>query len=295
MSLQMIDFTKIQIPDKCGNTLLQNRLLSFERNVNEDTGELDISEERTAEYKNMKFKIYPSGRVILMGSWHKFAKEGYNSSDFNIRDFRLAVFDFCKSFDLNPNELRLLQFEAGVNIVPPMQIRSVLRAFVCSSDGKVSFSQMRSKTGSSLGVEMYRNEYGIKVYDKSKQYKLSNDLMRYEIKFTSSKLFRREFGVEYLSDLMLLCKWLRISMRVENSVKDLILNEPTFEISGLSSVKKNFIVQSSVSNFWKELNRRQRMRSKIKMKKMVEQYARSDLKSAIQTRVREKLLQLTAI
>jgi hypothetical protein len=291
----MIDFTKIQIPDKCGNNLLQNKLLSFERNVNEDTGELDESEERTAEYKNMKFKIYPSGRIILMGSWHKFAKEGYNSSDFNLQDFRLAVFDFCRFFDLNPNELRLLQFEAGVNIVPPLQIRSVLRAFVCSSDGKVPFSQMRSRTGSSLGVEMYRSEYGIKVYDKSKQYKLLNELMRYEVKFTSSKIFRREFEVEYLSDLMLFCKWAKISKKVENSVKDLILNEPTFETSGMSSAKKNFIVQSSISAYWRELNRRQRMRSKIRMKKMVEQYARSDLKSDIQTRIREKLLQLTAI
>ena len=167
---------------------------------------------------------------------------------------------------MNPNELRLLQFEAGVNIVPPLQIRSVLRAFVCSSDGKVPFSQMRSRTGSSLGVEMYRSEYGIKVYDKSKQYKLLNELMRYEVKFTSSKIFRREFEVEYLSDLMLFCKWAKISKKVENSVKDLILNEPTFETSGMSSAKKNFIVQSSISAYWRELNRRQRMRSKIRMK-----------------------------
>jgi len=291
---QMIDFTKILIPSRYGNSLLANDLLSFARNVNEDTGEIAESEERTAEYKNMKFKIFPSGRIILQGSWHKYSNDGRNHSDFNLSSFRAAVIQFCDKFTLDPTELKLLQFEAGVNFAPPERIETVLRSFVCSNNGSVPFSQMRSKVGSSLGIEMYRTEYGIKVYDKSKQYNLPSELLRYEIKFTSSKIFRRAFKVEFLSDLTLHCKWHLISSKIRYSLKDLILKEPSFEMSCLSQSKRNFIIESSVDSYWKGLNRRQRMRSKIRLQKYVEQFARSDLKESLHVRIKEKLFQLAA-
>jgi len=290
----MIDFTKILIPSIHSDSLLRHHLLSFARSVNEDTGEITESEERTAEYENMKFKIYPSGRIILQGSWHKYFDGGRNHSDFNLSSFRAAVIQFCDKFELDPTKLKLLQFEAGINFVPTERIETVLRSFVCSNDGRVSFSQMRSKVGSSLGIEMYRTEYGIKVYNKSKQYNLSSELLRYEVKFTSSKIFRREFKVEFLSDLTLFCKWHLISSKVRYSIRDLILKEPSFSLSSLSQSKRNFIIQSSVDSYWRGLDRKQRLRSKIRLQKYVEQFARSDLKESLHSRIKEKLFQLAA-
>lgn len=290
----MIDFTKILIPSIHSDTLLRHELLSFARSVNEDTGEITESEERTAEYENMKFKIYPSGRIILLGSWHKYSAGGRNHSDFSLTNFRAAVNQFCNTFALDAKELKLLQFEAGLNITPPERIETVLRSFVCSNNGSVPFSQMRSKVGSSLGIEMYRTEYGIKIYNKSKQYNLAKELLRYEIKFISSKKFRREFNVEFLSDLTLFCKWHLISSKVRYSIRDLILKEPSFSLSSLSQSKRNFIIQSSVDSYWKGLDRKQRLRSKIRLQKYVEQFARSDLKESLHSRIKEKLFQLAA-
>jgi len=156
------------------------------------------------------------------------------------------------------------------------------------------FEVIVSKIGSSLGIEMYRTEYGIKVYNKSKQYNLPNELLRYEVKFTSSKIFRREFKVEFLSDLTLFCKWHLISSKVRYSIRDLILKEPSFSLSSLSQSKRNFIIQSSVDSYWRGLDRKQRLRSKIRLQKYVEQFARSDLKESLHSRIKEKLFQLAA-
>jgi len=91
----MIDFTKILIPSIHSDSLLRHDLLSFARNVNEDTGEIRESEERTAEFQNMKFKIYPSGRIILQGSWHKYSMVGIiQTSTFLV--FVQPLFNFVK-------------------------------------------------------------------------------------------------------------------------------------------------------------------------------------------------------
>ena len=86
----MVDFVKVWVP--CSEHLLNNELLSFERKLNERTGEVKSFVE--AEYDSLKFKLYDSGGLRLQGSQHKFFNGGvFNYDDYSQSDLEFTLGD----------------------------------------------------------------------------------------------------------------------------------------------------------------------------------------------------------
>lgn len=277
----MIDFTKILIPARCTPVLMTHPELSFERNVNEDSGAINTNEPRAAQFRCMRFEVFPSGRAVLLGSWHKLHHNGNNHEPFTFAQFIHSVDAFCKLFGLLPSELRLLQMEFGLNFQPPISSKELFRTFVCNSKGN-PFGAMRSHCGTSLGIVCELTEYSIKIYDKGNQYSLPFDLVRFEQKVTCGKYIRR-MGIVHLSDLLRPEVWHQLSIELVKTQQALIMREPSINIQLLTTKRQLFIANAGNANFWHQLSPKERLKAKTKLTEYVQKYATTNLRSELKT------------
>lgn len=268
----MIDYTKIEISADAAAYLLRHNDLSFETYVNEDTAEQTHSRPRMAKYEGMEFYYYSSGRMTLQGSWHKYYCGGRNHSDFSLAQFRCAVIKFCRTFEVNPNELKILQLEFGVNITPPIAPQQVIDALVGNGKGN-GFSEMRTNKGRSIGVNMYLTNYGVKIYDKGAQYALPYPVLRIEKKYLNWCKYRSAFGIYTVTNLLNPDAWTALSNDLLNTVGQLVIKEPSLEFDQMTIKEKFFITQAADAKWWrKPLTPKKRLAAKKKIDRLVNKY-----------------------
>lgn len=288
----MIDYAKIEIPPEYGSQLEAHPRLSFRQPVDVQTGEYEDTDTREAEYRGMIFTSYPSGRITLRGSWHKYFHGGTNWQDFSLTQFREAVREFCHTFDLDPTRLQLLQLEAGVNITPPLPTRETLRAFVCNGKGR-AFGAMNSEKGRSLGVYVKpADSHKLKVYDKGQQYRRPDPLMRFERKYTSWCRFAEKFGIHSLSDLLHVDAWNKLADHVLEAFGGLIIREPTVDPKTLPPGKRLFFAEAGRAEYWREITRKERYKARERLRRIVRDFGTGDLHEGLRTRIDAKLKEL---
>lgn len=287
----MIDYAKIEIPPEYGSQLEAHPRLSFRQPVDVQTGEYEDTDTREAEYRGMIFTIYPSGRITLHGSWHKYFHGGTNWQDFSLTQFREAVREFCYTFDLDPTRLQLLQLEAGVNVTPPLPTRETLRAFVCNGKGN-AFGSMRSDKGQPLGLELYLTDYGLKVYNKGAQYGLSYPLMRFERKYTNWCKFAAKLGIHSLSDLLHVDAWNKLADHELDAFSGLIIREPSIDPEQLPPGKRLFFADAGRAGYWQEITRKERHKARERLRRIVQDFGTGDLYADLRTLIDAKLREL---
>jgi hypothetical protein len=66
---------------------------------------------------NLEFKLFPSGRIQISGSLHKYWNNGYhNYNAFNLNHVLEVIKDLEMKFGIDPFNMRLENLEFGVNI-----------------------------------------------------------------------------------------------------------------------------------------------------------------------------------
>jgi hypothetical protein len=276
----MIDYAKIEISADAAAYLLTRNDLSFETYVNEDTAEQTHSRPRMAEYEGMEFYYYPSGRMTLHGSWHKYYCGGRNHSDFSLAQFQCALMQFCRTLKVGPDELKILQLEFGVNITPPILPQQVIDALVGNGKGN-GFSEMRTTKGRSIGVNMYLTNYALKIYDKGAQYRLTYPVLRLEKKYINWCKYRSAFGIYTMADLFSPNAWDALSIDLMKTVGQLVIKEPSLEFDQMTIKEKFFITQAADAKWWKAIPPKKRLSAKKKIDRLVDKYGWGSLHNDI--------------
>lgn len=194
----MYDYVKIVINNiSFANDLLNNALLNFSSPIILNTGEFK-DHLKTADYKNLIFMIYISGRVEIKGSLHKYWNDGkHNYNDFNLRAIRETIKDLHEKFNINPSLARLSNLEVGLNIITPFNPNDLLSSIIAFKSS--SFNQMRTK-GPGFGKDVYFQQFGVKFYNKAMQYFRHENILRFEKKYI--KMICLGWGDVFLSDLL---------------------------------------------------------------------------------------------
>ena len=286
----MIDYTKILLLNEDGARLLRHPELSFRRPVDEQTGELNETDARCADYCGLTFTHYPSGYTTLHGSIHKYAQGGTNWGDFNFTKFQATIAELCERFDLDPTTMHLLHLEAGANIVPPIPTPDALKAFVCHREGH-PFSSMRTQGGTSLGLELYRDQYGIKIYDKGRQYGLPSHLLRFEVKFTKGKPLN-VLGIHTVGDLLNPWAWDALRDRVLGIFDELHITEPGIRLHRLSTSQRTFCTLATTPAYWQGRTRGQRYKDRKRYAAIVAGQGVPSLKDALRRSIENKFKDL---
>lgn len=299
----MIDYAKIELPAAVGARLQRHPALSFIGKFDNATGAVVGDAPCIADYgppvtigrncdnadgrRALQFIVYPSGRTIMHGSFHKYAHAGANWSDYTFTEFVATIADLCGTFDLDPHTLRLLQLEAGANIEPPVRTSRALQAIVCHREGH-PFTPMRSNRGASLGIVMERDQYAVKVYDKGRQFGLPADLLRIELKFRKALPFQR-LGIFTVNDLLNPDAWQRLRAKVLTTYGDLFIGEPSIDRPSLTTSQRTFVELARTANYWHELTKGKRHKARARYADIVQRYAGRNLKDELGRTLGDKL------
>lgn len=242
----MVDFIKVIYHDagflrdhECLETL-------FKREVNFKTGETNPYEKAT--FKNLEFKLYDSGFLILSGSLHKFYNQGqHNYNDFAFSQLQDTLLSLQNTFSLNLGECLIQNIEFGLNIKPPILSKEILDMLI------IHKSKCFDRRFNGLMKEAVYAEYTCKYYDKGRQEKLSHECFRYELKFIKSRQLGR-FGIRSLADLQKEYWTSHVKKQLSEHWRKTLFYDPTYS----GPTKHEW--QSPL--FWKGLTNMQRTRNK---------------------------------
>lgn len=293
----MIDFTKLELPAEVGQRLVNDSDLDFIGTFNRATGEVLENGKVVAQYgapldpfseledprRSLGFHVHPSGRTFLQGSWHKFATNGQNWSDFTYTHFIEAVEHVCSKYSIEPQSAVIRRTEAGVNIIPPISTRQCLDHFIYHKGGS-AFSKYSSRQ--KAGLELKRGRYRIKCYDKAIQYNRPNNLLRFEVNYSGYIL--AELGVRTLADLMKPEAWQVVQDRTVELFNEIFITEPSIDRSKLTDKQIAFICQAKDPTYWKGMDRSQRSKARKRYTQYVDQYGEHDLKEDLGNSIRSK-------
>jgi len=172
-------------------------------------------------YENIKIVVYPnSERIEFSGSLHKYFNHGlHNYNDFDLNAFNTVLRRLECEFGIRPENLHLEQMEYGLNIIPPIATDTILNHLL--EHGCREFERiLNSSRGSYSQIE--RTQYILKIYNKAKQYKQPNQILRFEIKAKTGKFKSIAPNVHTLFDfiksdkrafiLSLINEWERVTL-----------------------------------------------------------------------------------
>lgn len=204
----MIDFVKYRVIHTNPDTIEGNPLLDFYNKVNTKTGEL--GKYINAFHRGLEFRIYeptathPDRRITLEGSLHKYWNNGaHNFNDFGINEINEVLNDIESKFSIRPENCILKALEIGVNILPQLPTKTVLRC--CLFHKTNQFKWIFTKDEGNY-IQAEHQKYIVKIYDKRLHYqnqgfKIPNEIMRFEIKYTKMHQLNTQ-GIYSLADLL---------------------------------------------------------------------------------------------
>ena len=228
--------------------LLGNTNLDFKSLVSERTGE--IQNKKVASLKNLKFTIFDNKHIMLKGSIHKFAHEGFNYSDFTFSDLNSTLQDLETNYLGTLSNWTFQNIEFGVNINKPAYPSELFFNSTLLHKTK-SFSPMGRNN--QIGIECYHNQYGIKIYSKKLQYNLQDDIMRTEIK-TTRMHYLRHYDIVSLADLSKNHKLEKLGTLLPDSINDILFIDYDFPEDNLPIKHKTLIRNSKNPKFWAKLH-----------------------------------------
>ena len=193
--LDMIDFVKVYYTDK---EALQYYVENEEEIFTEVNRTLEI---RSGEikypletnYQKMFVKILEK-RGFVQNSLHKFfdhysGNNGENYSDFKYSSL-LEVISHLEKNIIGIGLQRITNLEFGINIEVPRPPMDIIKENILMHKYHIHKS-LNTYNGNGYLKQFNHTNYIIKVYDKGKQYGLGRNLLRFEIRFTKSKLLNQ--------------------------------------------------------------------------------------------------------
>jgi len=255
----VVDYVKVEVYGCNYDNWTKNQFLEFEGNYWLNTGL--IEGEIVAQYNNLTFTIYESGKMCFKGSLHKYynrlqkvkapsqhtkkeIEKGFNGNTFNYTQLCYVLKDLNNKFNINLGQSILRNIEFGLNIAHQFNTEKILDNLMFHK-GKL-FCNPKSTNYK----ELLHTQYRIKCYNKSLQYGIKNNLMRYEIHFKKMKQVN-DIDIVYLSDL----KNRSLLNKVKNVLliywKEILFYDYTINESLLTHKEQVLILQFKNPLYWK--------------------------------------------
>lgn len=203
-----VDYTTLSLRAYDSNKILNNPLLDFSLNVNEDGVLTD--NKRIAKHHFCEIIVYDTGAVCFKGSLHKMYNSikgiyspnhklnenytGFNGNRFAYENLCFVICYLESLFELNRFYFVIRKLEIGLNICISF-CPSIIISNLLESGGKLFEFRYN---GSFAQVEYYN--YYLKIYNKGLQYGINENIIRIELKTKRMKEFEAS-GFKYLGDL----------------------------------------------------------------------------------------------
>jgi hypothetical protein len=289
----MIDFVKIRIDEPTAKHLESNPLLKYDLVVPENTGAI---EKRIAKYQGLKFTLFENAGGLVTGSLHKFWHSSSNYDDFFFHELIEVIGCLESLFGIEPQKAILQNVEVGVNItdlsLPPDDIINSL----VLHKGK-PFSNMKNLYRQPLGKDCYHQRYGIKIYNKGKQYALKYPVLRFELKHIKMKGLNK-LGIFTLADLRKPDILPALGAQLEARFDEILFIDTQLHRTKLKAVEGRKMANYHNPKYWEELYHSNHKRFQYHRKRYECILCRSleqPVKNSVANAIRQKWQELTKI
>ncbi|RXM43055.1 hypothetical protein [Flavobacterium sp. YO12] len=213
----MIDYTKIYLLNIDVDRLLNLSILDFRSAISKNTGEINENH-FVAEYNHCKIIIkiikdenQPERKyVIFSGSIHKMWNEikgikspnyrenkpykGFNGNQFALDDTIEARVHLEKLFECNASQMLFKNVEFGINIILNFDPKIFLKGLLYHKNIFFDFSHWGNN------AQAIHQWFIFKIYNKSFQYHMSENVLRVELKIMKM-IELRNLGVKTFADI----------------------------------------------------------------------------------------------
>lgn len=285
----MIDYTKIYLLNIDIDKLLKLSMLDFKSTISKNTGEINENH-FVAEYNHCKIIIkiikgenQPERKyVIFSGSIHKMWNEikgikspnykvnkpykGFNGNQFTLNDIIEARAHLEKLFECNASQMLFKNVEFGINVILNFDSKIFLKGLLYHKNKFFDFSHWGNN------AEAIHQWFIFKIYNKSFQYNMSENVLRVELKIMKM-IELVSLGIKTFADIN--PDTLQKAHRLLLSRFDEIMHyDYTIKKSILSKREKQLINRYSNPRYWlEELKSNHRDRHKKKLKDLTAEYS----------------------
>jgi hypothetical protein len=215
-----------------------------------------------AMWNGLKFEIHNKigsshyAMVKFSGSIHKFSNGG-NFDNFYKCQLKKCIQEISFLIGVSPHLIEVHAIEFGVNIHTHVSPSLILDRLIFFK--QVAFERQTKFKGGKRGFiqRCTRSNYELKAYNKSLDYNLNENILRFEIKVTKMQFFKNKIsGIHCLNDLLddkILHQLGSLLQQIWNHV---VLKEDVFYINPNLSVSQKVILSNTASDdYWKRIQK----------------------------------------
>lgn len=261
--------------------LLNDTRLCFSTKVLTRTGKpLDGIHE--AEFANMMFTVYSNGRIDIKGSLHKLYNfltigKPFNHDTFTLSKVKYTIGYLQQEFEIDPSNCQIHGFEFGFN-VKPKDFKTTFKNFVAFKQWR--FNRMESERPIE-GWECATSTYKIKIYNKSLDLGLPDNILRFEKKSIKMRALETYFPLGLkLIDLLNPHTWEKCKESLLQSLEDCIISDQ-INTSKLSANDRKVFNKGNNPREWEEINNRSRYHLKNRYNAVVEKFGTQKTKAEL--------------
>lgn len=294
----MYDFAKTLLSNIDVKTLISNHCLEFKQPYNNKTSELE--NRQIAKFNGLEYLIINSQIVLLKGSVHKFKNAGnHNYDDFTLNDFVDVLISLHIEFGINPYQTRLQNLEFGVNVEIPFKTEDFLSSIILYKNKLPDFKSYGNK---GCLLRFVFDQYELKLYDKSKQYGLNENIIRIEVKVKKMEYFNsktRSIGIYSLIDLLQPDKVEHLKQLLVSAFKEILFNDFTINPSLVKrKLDRELLINGRNPKYWQNFPKprsKTYYRQIVRYRALVLRYGKENPQMRVLNLIIEKLDAITQI
>lgn len=200
----MIDNVKLFVLDKHGfeNHIVNGKVIDLSTNFNQMTGDIEEYPKRGKD-GNLNVGI-TLNTASISGSVHKYhnlmtGKGNQNHNDFYYSQLETEIRGLIKKYSIE-NDTSITNLEFGFNLAVEKDPQFILDNNILMYTFKAPNKNLKF-SGKGDYKEFQMTDFILKIYNKSKQFKLESDVLRVELKITK-KRYLQLLDVFELEDLL---------------------------------------------------------------------------------------------
>lgn len=206
------DFIKIKVVGISIERLLNHPQLDFNCDYSKTTTEINDSK-LVSQYRFGHITIHKNKKglyhVIFTGSVHKLWNDlngvvapvsdfknykGFNGNCFNEEALITVKEHLCQLFDCEESQMVFQNIELGINVVVPFDPKLFIKGLLFHNGTMFEFRYQNNY------AQAIHQQYIVKVYNKSQQYGMKGNILRFELKYLKMIALKR-FGLVTMKDL----------------------------------------------------------------------------------------------
>jgi len=247
----MIDNVKLFVKDKHSfeSHILNNGLVELNSKLNYYTGEVMEYPKRGKDL-NLDINVTTNSGTIL-GSIHKYSNiiadiGNQNYNDFSFCRIQEVILGLIGKYNI-ADDTSITNLEFGFNLAVKKDPKIIIDNNVLMNNFKAPNKNLKF-LGKGDYKEFQLTDYSIKMYNKSKQFKLDADILRIELKITRKRMLQ-QLGVYSLEDLLDYEVYFRLFEALREKFEGvLILDE--FDANSVPENVYNKLIKYTNPNYW---------------------------------------------